>query len=475
MDGPNLLFINHVAHSIEIFFDVGKSMKPTVKLSAFCSVFILLFLLFGWVMNGQLLNMADTVENLHDHPMAVMRSSLSAARDVVKISRNINEILLLEDRLARDREIGSLVVYENGVKRELDIVEARIKGEEGKALVATALNNIKKWQPIRDEILKLAIAGRLSQAEQLVRKVGDNSLSDVESSITKIANFALGEGMSYHAEGIDNLRKARVILIATGLVLVLVFLLIAVGIGQSLLNPQHAVRDYLVAATKDGLDLSILPVKKSCGEMGEPLENFRLTIENRIEPACNKAHALQEMVRGVVLERTSMMNLVTNLEKKSEMLNSQSGHLIEIIAPVIKTVASFSATTKQIEQDLNMMIQITSSQQLLISSIKNSPNIETLVQIEEQEKAINDYVRGTIGLVSQASFLSHDLVDSLKEISTISEGQICLSTIINELKLSLAEVTKHLDKVDRKVGAIAEILHCKKPASEEANKSTVLS
>lgn len=440
-------------------------MKPIVKLSCFYAVFFAAFCLFSMVLNSQLGALVDTIENLHDHPMAVIRGSLSAARDMVKLARNINEILLISDKLAREREIGSLVVYEKSVRRELELVEARIKGDDGKALVTGALDALKKWQPIRDKILLLAEEGHLHDASLLSRSVGDNRLSDVDGAITKISNYAVGEGMSYHAEGIEKLRKARIILFVTSFIIVLLFLVVAIVIGQTLLRPQRALVEYLTKVTENGLDLSIARNEHTWGELKVPLLAYINAVEQRIIPGCEKANLLQKMIEDVILERKSMMKMTEALESKAGLLNSQSSHLVHVIAPVIDTVSTFTSAAKQIENDLSMMIQITASQQLLIGTIKNSPNAAMMLQIEEQQRIINDYLKNGIGLISRTSLLSQDLAVSLKEISVISEHQGNLGKMIEELRIVLNDITKHLDEVNARVANISETLQCSKNTS----------
>lgn len=434
-------------------------MKPIVKLSCFFTLFSALFCGFAFIINMQFSNLAQTVEDLHDHPMAVIRSALSAARDMVKIARNINEILLIRDKETREREVGSLVIYEKSVARDLDLVEARIKGEEGVALVAATFEALKKWQPIRDKILDLVEEGKISDANLLGRTIGDNRLSDVDGAISKVANYAIGQGMSYHAEGIENLRKARVILFITGFIVLLLFLVLTIAIGYSILRPQRAVEEYLVKATENGLDVLVKPNVKAAGSsMGIPLLKLQTMMEEHLIPTSEHALRIKAMIETVINERKDMLEMAANLEQKAEILESQSSNLIHKISPVIDTVATFSGITKQIENDFNLMLQISTSQQLLINSLDSSGNDTKKIALLTQEKSAEEYLKNSIGIISNTSRLSHELVSMLKELSSIAENQACLDKTIEKLRENLASITHHLSAVNAEVSKLAENL-----------------
>ncbi len=435
-------------------------MKPMLKLSLFFSLFSALFVAFGFIINMQFNTLAATVEDLHDHPMAVIRSSLSAARDMVKIARNMNEILLIRDKSTREREIGSLVIYEKSVARDLELVQARISGEEGKAMVAGTLDALKKWQPIRDKILDLVEEGKISDANLLSRTIGDNRLSDVDGAISKIANYAIGQGMSYHAEGIENLRKARVILFVAGFIMLLLFLILTIAIGQSILKPQRAVEEYLFKATENGLNVSIKPNARAAGTMGKPLLSLQTMLEERIVPACQIANKIKNMIENLINERKIMLEMAASLEQKAEVLENQSGHLIHKISPVIDTVATFGSITKQIENDFNMMIQISASQQLLINALATPENDLNKIKVLAQEKTIEDYLKNGIGIIADASKYSHELVNTLKELSTIAESQACLDKTIEQLRANLGKITERLSEVNTEVVSMIDTLEC---------------
>ncbi|OPZ23851.1 MAG: Four helix bundle sensory module for signal transduction [bacterium ADurb.BinA186] len=444
-------------------------MKQILKLGAFFTIFIVLFSLFGMVINSQFEGFANLVEDLHDHSMAVMRSASTAALNVVKISRNLKEILLIQDKVEREREIGSLSIYESNIQQELKLVKARITGDEGDDLLAGAMEAIKKWHPVRDKILDLAEQNRLTEAVRHLRAEGDDRLSDVESSITKITNYAVGQGMGFHAGGIQALRKAKIILFVAGFALVLLFVVVGLVIGRVLIRPEYAVRDFLTKITENGLNLSLPFEENDGGTMGKPLLELIALMKNYLEPACEKVIDTQKGLINVIGERQEMLKIASDLEQKSNLINKKSTKLIDDIVPMLDTISTFSSVTKQIENDLAMILQITSSQQLIISSL-NAPSEPTkLTQIIEQEKSINDYIKSSIGILSQANSLSLDLTKSLKEISNLSNEQINLGQTIHELRDVLDNITKRLEKIQNKVNGIGELLHCDTRKEPEAS------
>lgn len=437
-------------------------MKQIFRLSAFFTIFVVLFSLFGMVINSQFEGFANLVEDLHDHSMAVMRSSSTAALNVVKISRNLKEILLIQDKVERDREIGSLSIYENNIHQELKLVKARISGDEGDDLLVGATEAIKKWNPVRDKILSLAEQNHLVEAVRHLRAEGDDRLSDVESAITKITNYAVGQGMGFHAEGIQLLRKAKIILFVAGFIVVLLFVVVGFVIGRVLIRPEYAVRDFLTNMTKDGLNLALPFDAKEGGTMGKPLLHLIALIKDCLEPACEKIIDTQKGLISVIGDRTEMLKIATDLEQKSNLINKNSTKLIEDIVPIIDTISTFSSITKQIENDLSMILQLTASQQLLISSISAPSEPMKLSHAIEQEKSINDYIKSSIGILSQANNLSMDLTKSLKEISNASNQQMNLSQTIHDLREALDAITKRLEKIQNKVNGIGKLINCDK-------------
>lgn len=434
-------------------------MRPTVKLSIFFSIFVILFALFGSVINNQLIHLAEMVENLHDHPTAVIRSSLTAAKDVAKVSRNINEFLLIDDKATREREINSLVFYEKNISRELELVEARIIGDEAKTLLDATKAALNDWLPVRNKIIDLAEEGQLDKANAIMRSEGDNKISAIDAAITKIANYAVGQGMSFHAEGIQDLKKAKIILLVAGIMLVLLFLSVAVVVAQSLLKPQHAVRDFLIKATENGLNIKTVLPENEGGTMREPLVKLLSLFEGQIKPVLKKAQDTQKLITSIVSEREGTAKINKDLENQSEKLRKQSANLSDSINPILDTITTFSAAAKQIENDLNILKQLISSQLLRLNSLEKSSDIKaSIAELENQEKSIFNYVKESSTLLNQSSSLSLEIVKFLREIENLAQYQLGLSNVSAELRNNLNIIMRQLEKINASVGLISTSL-----------------
>ncbi|MCA9508801.1 MAG: MCP four helix bundle domain-containing protein [Myxococcales bacterium] len=422
-------------------------MGPAFKLGCFFSVFVILFSLFGVIINSQFDNFSLLIEDLHDHPMAVMRSSSSAALDVVKISRNIKEALLIKNKAQRDRIIASLSIYETNIRRELKLVNARITGEEGSVLINNAFNSLKRWPPLKEKILVLVDKGNIDKAFELLRSEGNNLLSYIENSILKLTNFAVGQGMHYHALGIQTTTKARIILLVSGFIVVLLFIVVGFIIGRFLIKPEYTVKDYLVRVTKNDLNLSIPFNETLGGAMGKHLLKFIQMVKEHIDPAQDQIRDMQKNINSVLSYRQNFIKTSDALEQKTEYLDKKSLELVEKIHPVIDSVATFAANNKQIENDLKIVMQITSSQQLLLGTLKSAVDQEKLQQIKDQENSINNYIKSSVEIISQASVLSQNLKLSLKEISDLCTEKTSFKNDINDLRNSLQTIVDSLEKV----------------------------
>ena len=121
----------------------------TRRLTLSFFLLISIFLIFSLLTLYDIRTISSLTRTIYDHPLAVSNAALRSKVSIIKMHRNMKDVVLLEDPKRIQLSIDSADQEEKQVYHYLEIVKNRILGNEGKRLEREARTLFDNWSPIR--------------------------------------------------------------------------------------------------------------------------------------------------------------------------------------------------------------------------------------------------------------------------------------------------------------------------------------
>lgn len=237
---------------------------------------VLLIVIFGLSALQQMKRLEKQSDILYNHPFTVNRSVDAVVIETLKIHREMKDLAHTVEHDKIRAQQSRIAAYEEAALRHLDTVESRFLGDP--QTVKQVYQLLIDWRPIRDEVIRLRLAGDLAAADAITRGKGARHVALIESELKGLRLFA-----AHKAD--DSLANAEVILrestMIIGLVLaaaVLLGIAIALPITRSIRNPLTRL-DRAAAQVSQG-DLEQQVVVTSHDELGRLSSTFNSMVDS---------------------------------------------------------------------------------------------------------------------------------------------------------------------------------------------------
>lgn len=200
----------------------GLSIKSKfVLVAVFMFIVLISFSLFLINLINQL---ATVTSDIIDHPLEVSNAASYANVEVLRMHRDLKEILLVDE----DYEINILVdkirVSESKVYVALDTIAYDILGEEGKALQESARKLFDDWKVIRSEIIEAVRDGNKEEAFRIIKSKGSDHIEVLEQNLLELNLYARKKAEGFQENSIKLEASTEKIAIF-GIISVLIFVM----------------------------------------------------------------------------------------------------------------------------------------------------------------------------------------------------------------------------------------------------------
>lgn len=182
---------------------------------------------FGLFLINLIRDLATVTENIIDHPLEVSNSAYYANIEVLRMHRDLKEILLVEEEYELNILVDKIRVSENKVYIALDVISYDILGEEGKQLQRDARKLFDDWKIIRSEIIDAVRENRLDEALEITRNRGADHITALERKLVELNQYARKKAEGFHEEAIQiesNTERTA----AAGILFVMLFVVLGI-------------------------------------------------------------------------------------------------------------------------------------------------------------------------------------------------------------------------------------------------------
>lgn len=157
-----------------------------------CSFGVLLFLfLFYLTLNYRaiegILNLAKTI---HNHPLVVSNASLQANSNILKIHRNMKDVVILDDENMIESKISKVQKIEQETIAHLKTIQHNILGNLGQEIASDALILFLEWRPIRAGVIANVRAGERGIAARTTWTEGEEHVEKLELKMAELQKYA---------------------------------------------------------------------------------------------------------------------------------------------------------------------------------------------------------------------------------------------------------------------------------------------
>ena len=204
-----------------------KMDSITRKLAISFSFLLLTLLVFSLFALYGIHAISTLTHTIYAHPLVVSNAALRANVGIIKMHRNMKDVVLFGDPEKIESLLDSVDIEAQRVYRQLDIVKKYILGSRGKTLENETRILFAKWQPIREEVIGLVRDGQKEAATEItIGKVADH-VTNLETKMTELSNYARTKASSIISEAEKTQSNLQVMLVVFLLSAVTISLLIA--------------------------------------------------------------------------------------------------------------------------------------------------------------------------------------------------------------------------------------------------------
>ncbi|MHC1760094.1 MAG: EAL domain-containing protein [Negativicutes bacterium] len=161
-------------------------------------VLTLIILLLGWIAYAAVNHVAQTAEDIYDHPFTVSTAVLRIQVNIYRMQQTLREVSRvnsLNDAVKIQQQVEEL---ETEIHSAFQLVEGRYLGNPQS--VQEALQAFTESREIRREVIRLCFAGQQQEALQVLQESGIPRMMDLENKTNVIRDFAQSKAAAFLSE-----------------------------------------------------------------------------------------------------------------------------------------------------------------------------------------------------------------------------------------------------------------------------------
>ncbi len=404
---------------------------------------------------------------------------------------NLRDALLTGDADKYGKRIQELDANTSKVE---EAFTKSILTDKGKEAFKTYKDADGKYDQVTDQIMKLVAAGKVKDAETLMRGEGFKANEDVQKALDVLQNSKLVIAKETSDANTELANKSVVIMFS------IIAIAIAVGVGvgilltRSITGPLARFSEVLEAVA--GGDLSVrsdIKNKDEIGEMGNTLNTTIAGLQEAMLQVQEAALAISTASGEISMGNT---DLSRRTEEQAASLEETASSMEQITSNVNQTADNArsanteSAKARQVAQDGGAAVTqvIAAMEAINQSSAKINEIIGVVDEIAFQTNllALNAAVeaarageqgRGFAVVAAEVRNLAKRSADAAKEIKGLIRESVAKSTDGNKVAAhageTIQEVVTNVQRVTSLVGEIAGATQEQSTGLNEINKAVV--
>lgn len=407
-----------------------KDLSIKKKLTIGFSIIILLSLLIGAYSVMTIRSVSRQTENMYYGPYDGVKSMLTVKSQIFQIHSLLQNISMSND----EQEILDLAdemrSIENDVFSEFKQIEQSgiIEEEQFSAFKTQFIN----WNPIRDEITNLCLAGMNDIAGRITNEVGVNHVKELTDTIEKLTENSQSSAEEFLNSTRESSSQSLVINILLLIIMLFSSAMVAAQVTKGIVPPIKNIQNATLKMAQGQLDI-ILSVrqKDEIGVLADALSKTIATLNGYIGEISN---TLTQMAKG-------NMTISVEGEYKGDFSPIQSS-LNEISSSLNEMLHQISSASNAVA----LSAQAVSSESLRLSKmVKNQ--FDSMLHLNENVVKISLDAKENAKNADQAKLLFEQI---MKNASGGTEN-------MNHMLYSMTQINQSSQKIQNVVKTIEDI------------------
>lgn len=408
--------------------------------------------------------LAELTTKIYDHPLQVTRAVLTADGYIIRMQRNMQDVLLATNDKSLEEAVAAVNQDETEVYRQLAIAQKNILGQEGQEMVTAVVQLFHQWKPTRDQVIALVREGKRNQAITLARVKGMEQVTSLSDEISKLRDYAASKA----SEMYDTAQGTRSTVLTT-MMSALVIAIVVSGVSgfflaRSISNPLSLMAwAASQIGTKGDLNRDIpvevkqklAAMKGEIGQMAQGLIGIETTLQARAEDTA----------------RIAQGDLTVEIEPLSEKdefglaLAQMVIHLRRLVAQVSDNATHLGAASSQLAGVAEQASQATNQMAATIQQIAAGAGQQTegvarvALAVEQTSRAIDGVAKGAeeqATAITKSSQMTTQLSLAIQQVASNVQAQArgsveAVEAASNGFK-TVEGTVKELENIKVKVG-----------------------
>jgi signal transduction histidine kinase/DNA-binding response OmpR family regulator/HAMP domain-containing protein len=347
-----------------------------------------------------------TIDNIFRHPYTISNTVQEIETHIVSIHRSMKDVSLSNTNLEIANAVDLVNRHENEIIRLFSIVSKEFLGD--KKDVDAAWSSFKEWKPIRLEVIDLSKSGNKQDAAQITKGKGAKHVKNLNEKVSKMKDFANSKAENFHQSSIEQNNYFKRIIIISLVLVILISLLIAFLITQSIRRPIKSMNQVSKAIQKGNLAVqNTIRSNDELDVLGGSINEMANSLKSRI----NILNSISTINKSLIGESDIHQFANKLLKNLIAISNSSSGRFYILEENRFTCISSISSNPNHVKSFLHRetpsefgLVMQTKKLQLL-KNLDQNPNFDFTT---------------SIGNYSPKEILSFPIISDNKVIALIS-------------------------------------------------------
>ena len=435
--------------------------------------------------------LGELTVKMYKHPLTVTRASLQANVDIIKMHRSMKDVALAKDVAAMEKASAKVDEYEKDAFEQYAVVEDRILGKEGDALIAETIAIFKAWKPIRDEVIQFMEAGNRAAAADITKVKGAKHVALLDSKMSALVEYAGTKGAGFFKKAQQTTSSTKMFTVTLVVISAIIATLLAMMLIRAITGPMGKLRDTIEIIERDS-DLSHRLNITTQDEFGATAQAFDKMLEkfqsivSQVNGSATQMSAAAEQL-SVITQETArgIQEQTSQTDQVATAINEMSATVQEVSRNAGEAAVAANETTQEANNGRQVVNEAIDSMDKLAGEIEQAGAVITKLEedgvkigavldvirvIAEQTNllALNDAIeaarageqgRGFAVLAYEVRTLASRTQESTQEIQQMIEQlQAGTAAAVTAMDSSRAQAQKGVGKISTAGDALTTIV-----------------
>lgn len=226
----------------------------SIKKRLICAlaIWMIILITFCTLVIVKLQELAKVTQGIYDHPLQISNAAKEVRVDIIKIHREMRDIILSENEAELQIHVNVVNSLEDRVYEKMDLIKNESSSKQVKALEMEIRMLLTKWKESRTDVINLSVNGSKKQALNISQSENNDYVRKIEEGLDKIDQLEgiLANDLITDAHRIQSSQKYILVfsLLVTGLAVIGIFILIV----KSIIRPITQLKDIMNYSVNTG-------------------------------------------------------------------------------------------------------------------------------------------------------------------------------------------------------------------------------